>query len=126
MNLDIPRGVARWVIDFLAHHHQRVKLSADCFSEWCPVPAVVPQGTKLGLWLFLLMINDFRIPHFHTWKYVDGTTVAEIMQRNSPGEAQSAVSFVEAWSKENNMQLNADKCKIMVIDFKKSKHDFTP
>ena len=52
--------------------------------------------------------------------------VAEIVQRNSPGEAQSAVNFFEAWSKENNMQLNADKCKVMVIDFKKSKHDLTP
>ena len=72
------------------------------------------------------MINDLRIPQFHTWKYVDDTTVAEIVQHNSPGEAQFAVNFVEAWSKENNMQLNTDKCKVMVIGVKKSKHDFTP
>ena len=32
-SLDIPRGVARWVIDFLVHRYQRVKLSADCFAE---------------------------------------------------------------------------------------------
>ena len=24
------------------------------------------------------------------------------------------------------MQLNADKCKVMVIDFKRNKHDFSP
>lgn len=125
-SLDIPRGVARCVVDFLVHHYQRVKLSADCFSEWGPVPAGVPQGTKLGPWLFLLMINDLRIPQVQTWRYVDDTTVAEIVPRNALGDAQTAVKVVEDWSKAQKMQLNADECKVMVIDYKRQKHHFTP
>ena len=31
--LAIPRGIARWVSDFLMNRQQRVKLSRDCFSE---------------------------------------------------------------------------------------------
>ena len=51
--LSFPRAVALWVVDFLTHRQQRVKLSRDCFYEWGPVPASVPQGTKLSPSLFL-------------------------------------------------------------------------
>ena len=36
------------------------------------------------------------------------------------------VSIVESWTIEHNMQLNADKCKELVKDFKKNKHAFSP
>ena len=42
------------------------------------------------------------------------------------GDIQSAVSAVEDWSSEQCMQLNADKCKEMFIDFKNNKHVFSP
>ena len=65
-SFNIPRDVARWVVDFLSHRYQRVKLSADCFSGWGHVPAGVPQGTKLGPWLFVLMLNYLRVPQVQT------------------------------------------------------------
>jgi hypothetical protein len=120
----MPRGVARWVCDFLLNRFQRVKLSNDCFSEWGAVPPGVPQGTKLGSWLFLLMINDLNPPDAHSWKYVDDTTLAEVVPRNGQTDIQNAVTEVEKWSNINKLQLNADKCKEMVIDFKKEKHQF--
>ena len=72
------------------------------------------------------MMNDLRLPQVQTWKYVDDTTVAEIVPRNALGDAQTAVKVVEDWSKAQKMQLNADKCKVMVIDYKRQKHHFTP
>ena len=39
---------------------------------------------------------------------------------------QHAVTAVEDWSRSQQMQLNADKCEEMVIDFKKIAHNLFP
>ena len=74
--LDMPVGVSFWIIDFLTDYTQRVKLVEDCLSEWRNVPAGVPQGTKPGLWLFILMIDDINTSNMELWKYVGDTTIA--------------------------------------------------
>ena len=78
------------------------------FSEWGPVPAGVPKGTKLGPWLFVLMINDLDT-NAQQWKYVDDTTVSK------ESHVQAIANRVIEWSHENRVQLNADKCKELRI-----------
>ncbi len=58
----IKPSVFNWIVDFLRARSQRVKFHSDCFSDWKPINAGVLQGTKLGPWLFLLMITDLSIP----------------------------------------------------------------
>ena len=52
---DIPSQVKGWIVDFLMERKQRVKLAQDCHSEWRSVPSGVPQRTKRGPWLFLVI-----------------------------------------------------------------------
>ena len=72
-----------WIIDFLTDRFQRIRLVNNCYSEWGMVPSGVPQGTKLGAWLFILMINDFDNENHGIWKFVDDTTTSEIVHKGA-------------------------------------------
>ena len=104
---------------------QRIKFASDCFSEWGPVPTSVPQAAKLGLWLFLLMINNLDTNAQH-WKYVDDTTVSEVVVKGREIHVQAIADSVIEWSHENRVQLNADKCKELRISFAKEQRVFDP
>lgn len=124
--LILPHSIINWITDFLRDRSQRIKLANNCYSEWGSVPSGVPQGTKLGPWLFLIMINDLVIPSTSVWKFVDDTTVSEIINKNQASEAQSIADEVVQWSEINRMQLNADKCKELRISFAKHHREFSP
>ena len=83
----------------------------------------VPQDTKLGPWLFILMINDLVSHETLLWKYVDDTTVSEVVPKEQTSNVQEIVDRVVDWSKENKFQLNRDKCKELRISFAKNKVD---
>jgi hypothetical protein len=96
-----------------------VKLGRDCTSEWKNVPAGIPQGTKLGLWLFVLMIDDIEVTNSNLWKYVDDTTMDKLIEKNQGSNIQSSVTELEAKSQHNKFQLNESKCKELRISFAK-------
>ena len=90
--MPIPNFVINWLISFLCGRKQRVKLARDCVSEWGTVPCGVPQGTKLGPWLFILMINELKLTDITHWKYIDDTAVSEIIPRNGISQIQSGAN----------------------------------
>ena len=126
LQIDLPRSIINWIIDFLSDRFQRVKLSQGCYSEWGRVPSGVPQGTKLGPWLFLIMINDLSLTDTDLWKYVDDTTASETVNKSQQSRAQAIADEMLQWSQNNKMRLNEAKCKELRISFSKVPRDFNP
>ena len=115
---DINPYITNWIGDFLSYRLQRVKLAEDCFSQWQSVPARVSQGTKLGPWLFIAMIDDLVVPSANgTVKYVDDTKVYEVVDSREVSEAQNAIDEITQWSEINKFQLHPKKCKELRISF---------
>ena len=127
LSLEVKPTSLNWIIDFLRDRQQRVKLHGT-FSTWLNVTAGVPQGTRLGPWLFLAMINDLDLPgeSMLMWKFADDTTISEIVQPSNVSNLQHVVDHVNKWSHENRLQLNPRKCKEMLTCFKRSPPLFDP
>ena len=120
-SLGVKATAVNWVADFLRSRYQRVKLKSDCFSDFKPVPAGIPQGTRIGPWLFLVMINDLTSSNalYSMWKFADDTTVSEIVPKFGASVLQDTVHDVLRWSNDNRFKLNSLKCKELRIDFRR-------
>ena len=114
---NIPDAVISWISEFLTSRKQRVKLGLDCFSEWGAVQAGVPQGTKLGSCLFIIMINELDVPGTDLWKYVDDTTISETISKNQDSHIQAAVDTLASRATEDKFQLDETKCKELLRNF---------
>ena len=121
---ELPPWVLDWIADFLTDGKQRVKLAYDCYSDWGSVRAGVSQGTKLGPWLFLVMINDIYVNGLNLWKYVDDTSMAETVHKGQPSGIQVAADDLVRQAEMDKFQLNETKCKELQISFSKSVDPF--
>ena len=77
----------------------------------------IPQGTKLGLVLFAVMVNDLVQSWGARIKFVDDLTVLEVVPRNSPPLLNEVVDYIHAFAVNNNMRFNPRKCKTVTVDF---------
>ena len=121
---ELPPWVLDWISNFLTDRKQWVKLVYNSYSDWGSVKAGVPQGTKLGPWLFLIMINDIKVSGVNLWKYVDDTSIAETLHKGQPRGIQVAVDDQVKQTRADNFQLNETKCKELQISFSRSADSF--
>ena len=86
----------------------------------------MPQGTWLGLYIFLILINDLTAT-IQLDKFVDDVTLTERLIPDEPSNMQQELSRLQAWSNANLMNVNSKKTKEMLLGpiIKNHPQDFT-
>ena len=108
-----------WICSFLTSRKQVVKCSGD-ISNTTELTCGLPQGTLLGPLLFLVLVNDALITETNRWKYVDDISVVDLFQSHKNSTIQNSVSSLAFWAKNNSMQLNGSKTKLLQFNFSRS------
>ena len=124
---DLPQWVFKWIKDFLTgRKKQRLKLNQSSYSDWADISAGAPQGTKLGPWLLIIMINDLKINDSNIWKFVYDTTLDEIVNKNKESRTQTLIDDLTRQISEDQFKLNEAKCGGLQIGFCKPRAIFDP
>jgi len=72
------------------------------------------RGLWLGQLIFIILIDDLRLKWL-MHKYLDDTTISEIIMNDTVSEMQLAVDALIEWSELNRMNINSTKTKEMVL-----------
>ena len=76
------------------------------YSDLLYLTAGMPQGSRLGPLTFLLLIDNLSTQCL-THKYVDDTTLTDLLTRGSVvSTMQTSFQQLQQWTDLNNMQIN--------------------
>ena len=86
-------------------------------SEWTNVTSGIPQGSVLGLILFVLYIND--LPEnivSNVYMFVDDTKVFKTINcPNDQHTLQNDLDYLTPWSSKWLLRFHPDKCNLMHV-----------
>ena len=82
--LRIDPKLLKWMHSFLFQRQQRVKIG-HVFSSRATLNGGMPQGTWLGPYVFIMLINDLKTD-LPTFKFVHDVTITEIISQAGPSQ----------------------------------------
>ena len=107
----------KWVKNFLDNRSQSVVVNGSNSSS-IPVSSGVPQGSVLGLLLFLIYINDLPnfVQHSKVRLFADDTAIYLALTHASHSNLlQQDLHQLELWEQNWDMKFNPSKCQVIQI-----------
>ncbi|KAI4884329.1 hypothetical protein NFI96_003223, partial [Prochilodus magdalenae] len=125
--LGLNTSLSNWILDFLTGRPQSVRIGRNT-SSTTTLSTGAPQGCVLSPLLFTLLTHDCAAMHSsnHIIKFADDTTVVGLINKNDESAYREEVQRLTDWCRTNNLSLNVDKTKEMVVDFRRTRRDHSP
>jgi len=114
LKYNIPNFLLIWFSSYLSNRQQRVRVK-NSVSTFRKLNGAMPQGSWLGPLAFLVLIDDL-CTGCPLHKYVDDTTLSELVQPKQPDTHMSTyLAHLLTWAAHNGMEINTSKTKEMLL-----------
>ncbi len=118
--LGLNNSLCNWILDFLTGRPQSVRVGHNT-SSTTTLSTGAPQGCVLSPLLFMLLTHDCtaKFSSNHIIKFADDTTVVGLISNNDETQYREEVAQLAEWCGANNLSLNVEKTKEVVMDFRR-------
>ncbi|XP_049573464.1 ribonuclease P protein subunit p29 isoform X1 [Syngnathus scovelli] len=125
--LGLSTSLCNWLLDFLCQRPQVVRVG-DKFSASITLSTGAPQGCVLSPLLFTLLTHDCTAIYSDNRivKFADDTTMVGLITKGDETQCRLEVDLLTAWCRDNNLLLNVNKTKEIVVDFRKGHTQHLP
>ena len=125
--LGLTPSLCSWVLDFLTDRPQTVRVGTRT-SGTRTVSTGTPQGCVLSPLLCTLFTYDCASTQRNTTiiKFADDTTVIGLITGGVETDYREEVAQLVSWCHTNNLSLNTEKTKELIIDPRKRRDQHSP
>ncbi|XP_061139787.1 carbohydrate sulfotransferase 6 isoform X3 [Syngnathus typhle] len=125
--LGLSTYLCNWLLDFLCQRPQVVRVG-DKISASITLSTEAPQGCVLSPLLFTLLTHDCTATYSDNRivKFADNTTLVGLITKGDETQYRLEVDLLTTWCRDNNLLLNVDKTKEIVVDFRKGHTQHLP
>ncbi len=118
VQLGLNTSLCNWLLDFLTGRPQAVRVGSNT-SSTITLNTGAPQGCVLSPLLFTLLNCTPSHNSNRFIKFADDTTVVGLISNRDETNYRSEVSRLAGWCSDNNLSLNVEKTKEIVVDFRR-------
>ncbi|KAM9834861.1 protein ABHD18 isoform 1-T3 [Syngnathus typhle] len=125
--LGLSTYLCNWLLDFLCQRPQVLRVG-DKISASITLSTGAPQGCVLSPLLFTLLTHDCTATYSDNRivKFADDTTLVGLITEGDETQYRLEVDLLTTWCRDNNLLLNVDKTKEIVVDFRKGHTQHLP